>query len=122
MNLEPLLSFPKRGRYEVIGEAGGRAAWRQAGRGGCGGRRDVPCESAGTSKRLTYSQANSEFERWADSYEKQATDYITFFNLKNLAVSFITKTFLRPNGMVFSSYTWLLSLQISLLDRLGSHC
>lgn len=51
-----------------------------------GGRRDVPCESADTSKGLTLNdkrnQADSGFEGWADSWEKQAADHMIFFELE----------------------------------------
>lgn len=51
-----------------------------------GGRRDVPCESAGTSKGLPLSdrcnQGDSAFEGWADSWEKQAADHIIVFELE----------------------------------------
>jgi len=78
MSPEPLLSFPKRGRYGVlVGQGEGLYRGRLE-EEVVGGRRDVPCESARTSKGLTLSdrrnQADSEFGGWADIGEKQATD------------------------------------------------
>lgn len=83
MSPEPLLSFPRRGRYGVlVGQGEGLCRGRLE-EEVVGGRRDVPCESAGTSKGLTLSDrcnhADSEFEGWADSWEKQVTDHMIFF-------------------------------------------
>lgn len=55
MNLEPLLSFPRRGRCGVIGGAGEGLHRGRLEEEVVGGRRDVPCESAVTSKGLTLS-------------------------------------------------------------------
>lgn len=69
MSPEPLLSFPRRGRYGVLMRQGEGLRRGRLEEEVVGGRRDVLCESAGTSKRLALSdrcnQADSEFENWA---------------------------------------------------------